>query len=106
MTLPETTSSRRVATEQLPSPLGPTRIEEDDACNFALYSKHAGSSTLLLYTEGCDEDVAGRGRYQPRKPVRLSRTRQRQALAVVALSRAGLSSGWYATKAGGSAQWK
>jgi glycogen operon protein len=31
--------------------LGPTKIEEEGACNFALYSKHAESVTLLLYTE-------------------------------------------------------
>jgi isoamylase len=31
--------------------LGATPIEEDDAYNFALYSKHAESVMLLLYTE-------------------------------------------------------
>src|SRR3989304_1940858 len=51
MTLPETASSRWAATEGLPFPLGPTRIEEEGAYNFALYSKHAESVTLLLYTE-------------------------------------------------------
>lgn len=51
MTLPETTSSRWAAAEGLPFPLGSTRIEEEDAYNFALYSKHAQSVTLLLYTE-------------------------------------------------------
>ena len=51
MTLEGTVRSRWAATEGLPFPLGPTRIEEEDACNFALYSKHAESVTLLLYTE-------------------------------------------------------
>jgi glycogen operon protein len=50
MTLPETASSRWEATEWLPFLLGATRIEEEVACNFALYSKHAESVTLLLYT--------------------------------------------------------
>ncbi|MCO6411233.1 MAG: glycogen debranching enzyme, partial [Thiogranum sp.] len=52
MTFPETASSRWAATEGLPFPLGPTRVETEDACNFALYSKHAQSVTLLLYAEG------------------------------------------------------
>ena len=51
MTLPETASSRWASAEGLPFPLGPARIEEEDAYNFALYSKHAESVTLLLYTE-------------------------------------------------------
>ena len=51
MTLPETTSSRWETTEGLPFPLGPTRIDVERAYNFALYSKHAHSVTLLLYTE-------------------------------------------------------
>lgn len=51
MTLPETASSRWAETEGLPFPLGPTRIEAEGAYNFALYSKHAESVTLLLYTE-------------------------------------------------------
>ena len=51
MTLRETASSGWSATEGLPFPLGPTKIEEEDAYNFALYSKHAESVTLLLYTE-------------------------------------------------------
>jgi len=51
MTLPATALSRWEATEGLPFPLGPARIEEEDAYNFALYSKHAESVTLLLYTE-------------------------------------------------------
>jgi isoamylase len=51
LTLGVTASSRWAAAEGLPCPLGATRIEEEDACNFALYSKHAQSVTLLLYTE-------------------------------------------------------
>lgn len=51
MTLPETASSVWEATEGLPFPLGATRMEEEVAYNFALYSKHAESVTLLLYTE-------------------------------------------------------
>ncbi len=39
------------AREGSPSPLGVTWIEEEDAYNFALYSKHATSVTLLLYSE-------------------------------------------------------
>src|SRR3970040_2359578 len=50
-TLQETASSLWAAAEGLPFPLGSTRIEEEDAYNFALYSKHAESVTLLLYTE-------------------------------------------------------
>jgi isoamylase len=37
------------ATEGLPSPLGVTWIAEEQAYNFALYSKHATAVTLLLY---------------------------------------------------------
>lgn len=51
MTLSEITSHRWATTEGLPFPLGATRIEEEAACNFALYSKHAENVTLLLYTE-------------------------------------------------------
>src|SRR5665647_3412367 len=51
MTLPEAASSRWAVTEGLPFPLGPTKIEEEGVYNFALYSKHAESVTLLLYTE-------------------------------------------------------
>jgi isoamylase len=50
MTLEGTALPRWEATEGLPFPLGPTRLEED-AYNFALYSKHAESVTLLLYTK-------------------------------------------------------
>ncbi len=47
-----TTSASWTTTEGLPFPLGATRIKAEDAYNFALYSKHAQSVTLLLYTEG------------------------------------------------------
>ena len=40
-----------LAVEGSPVPLGVTRMEEDGAYNFALYSRHAGAMTLLLYTE-------------------------------------------------------
>jgi hypothetical protein len=50
MTLEGTARPRWAATEGLTFPLGPTRIEEEGAYNFALYSKHAESVTLLLYT--------------------------------------------------------
>jgi len=42
---------RWAATEGLPFPLGVSWIEDEQAVNFALYSKHAESVTLLLYTE-------------------------------------------------------
>jgi glycogen operon protein len=51
MTLEGTALPRWEATEGLPFPLGATRMEEEDAYNFALYSKHAESVTVLLYTE-------------------------------------------------------
>ncbi len=44
-------SSRWASTEGLSFPLGATWIEEERAFNFALYSKHAQSVTLLVYTE-------------------------------------------------------
>jgi hypothetical protein len=50
MTLAETAPPRWTVTEGLPFPLGPIK-EEEDAYNFAPYSKHAQSVTLLLYTE-------------------------------------------------------
>jgi len=37
--------------EGSPWPLGATWVESRNAYNFALYSRHAGSVTLLLYTE-------------------------------------------------------
>ncbi len=37
--------------EGLPIPLGATRVAEDDAWNFAVYSEHAERMTLLLYGE-------------------------------------------------------
>ena len=45
---------RWAAAEGLPFPLGATWIEEERAFNFALYSKHAESVELLLYTR---EDI-------------------------------------------------
>ena len=39
------------AAEGLPFPLGATRIQDEKAWNFALYSKHAQEVTLLLYGE-------------------------------------------------------
>lgn len=39
------------ATEGSPFPLGATWISDQQAYNFALYSKHAHSVTLLLYRE-------------------------------------------------------
>jgi glycogen operon protein len=39
------------ATEGSPSPLGVAWIEEEQAFNFALYSKHASQVTLLLYAD-------------------------------------------------------
>ena len=51
MTLRKTISSRWVTAEGLPFPLGATKIEEEDAYNFALYSKYAESVTVLLYSE-------------------------------------------------------
>ena len=39
------------AIEGTPAPLGVSWIESAEACNFALYSKHAESVTLLLYAE-------------------------------------------------------
>jgi isoamylase len=38
------------ATEGMPTPLGVTWIAEQQAYNFALYSKHATAVTLLLYS--------------------------------------------------------
>ena len=51
MTLPKETSPRWAATEGLPFPLGATRMRRRGRYNFALYSKHAHSVTLLLYSE-------------------------------------------------------
>jgi pullulanase/glycogen debranching enzyme len=52
MTLPETTSSRWATTEGLPFPLGSTKIDEEDAYNFALYSKHAQSVNHITSHDG------------------------------------------------------
>jgi len=40
-----------LATEGSSSPLGVAWIEEEQAFNFALYSKHASQVTLLLYAD-------------------------------------------------------
>jgi isoamylase len=40
------------AAEGSPSPLGLTWVEEEQAFNFALYSRHASAVTLLLYAPG------------------------------------------------------
>jgi isoamylase len=50
------------AQEGMPSPLGVTWIESEQAYNFALYSKHAEHVTLLLYR---DDDVANPVLAQP-----------------------------------------
>ncbi|HEY4325356.1 MAG TPA: isoamylase [Mucilaginibacter sp.] len=39
------------ATEGAPSPMGVTYIQVEDAYNFAVYSKNAGSVSLLLYSD-------------------------------------------------------
>jgi glycogen operon protein len=39
------------AVEGAPSPFGATWIESEQSYNFAIYSKHAGAVTLLLYSE-------------------------------------------------------
>ncbi|MDP2031439.1 MAG: isoamylase [Thiobacillus sp.] len=52
MKLAESATSQWATKEGLSFPLGSTRIEQEGACNFALYSKHAESVTLLLYTKG------------------------------------------------------
>lgn len=49
MTLAETATSWWAATEGLPIPLGPTRIEEQSAYNFAHDSKHAQRTAHLQY---------------------------------------------------------
>jgi len=43
--------SHWTASEGSPAPLGVTRVDDDDAYNFALYSKHATGVVLLLYAE-------------------------------------------------------
>ncbi len=41
-------------------PLGVTWVPEQQACNFALYARHATSVTLLLYSEGTSRPLAER----------------------------------------------
>ena len=48
--------------EGAPSPLGVTWVEEEQAFNFALYSKHATGVTLLLYAS--DETVKPAAQYR------------------------------------------
>lgn len=43
--------NRWTAEEGVPSPLGVTWVEDGQAVNFALYSKHATDVTLLLYSQ-------------------------------------------------------
>lgn len=43
--------NRWTAAEGSPTPLGVTRVEEEQAYNFALYSKHATGVLLLLYAD-------------------------------------------------------
>lgn len=45
-------TNRWTRTEGTPAPLGVTWIEEEQAYNFALYTRHASSVTLLVYAEG------------------------------------------------------
>ncbi len=52
---------RWAAEEGTPSPLGISWLEEDQAYNFALYSKHATGVTLLLYA--ADDVVTPATRY-------------------------------------------
>jgi glycogen operon protein len=40
------------STEGAPAPLGASWVEGGQACNFALYSKHADAVVLLLYADG------------------------------------------------------
>jgi isoamylase len=61
------------STEGLPFPLGASWIEEERACNFALYSKYAETVTLLLYRDD-DQDqpcVARELRYLTNKSGRV-----------------------------------
>ena len=51
MTFEGTAPPRWAVAEGLPFPMGPTKIAEEAAYNFALYSKHAERLTLLLYTD-------------------------------------------------------
>lgn len=64
-------TTRWASVEGWPVPLGPTYVPEEDAYNFALYSKHAESVTLLLY--GIDDFV------NPLLALRLDYTRHKTA---------------------------
>lgn len=56
MTLPGVSLMDWRSREGSPSPLGVTWIAEDQAYNFALYSKHASAATLLIYSS--DDNVS------------------------------------------------
>ena len=58
----ETDMDRWAAQEGTPSPLGVTWVEEEQAYNFALYSKHATGVTLLLYVSADLANPAARHR--------------------------------------------
>ena len=60
-------ASRWGAAEGLPFPLGASWFEEEQAFNFALYSKHAGSVELLLYTPADIESPVVVYRFEPLK---------------------------------------
>lgn len=55
------------AVEGLPFPLGVTWIPEEQAYNFALYSKHADSVSLLIYQSHCMRDPVFRYAFDPLK---------------------------------------
>ena len=59
-----------------PWPFGVCRVEEKNAFNFSLYSKHATGVTLLCYTRG------GSGQTRVRVPFRTSGAQDRQHLAL------------------------
>lgn len=58
---------RWASVEGLPAPLGVSSVEAEQAYNFALYSKHAESVTLLLYRE---DEVANPTVTVPLNPLR------------------------------------
>lgn len=58
---------RWATTEGLPFPLGVTWIPEENAYNFALYSKHAHRVTLLLYRASCVTDPVLKVAFDPLK---------------------------------------
>jgi glycogen operon protein len=54
--------NRWIAKEGAPRPLGSHHVPESNSYNFALYSKHASSVTLLLFAS--DADIAPRHEYR------------------------------------------